>query len=91
MLEPEHRAGLTWALGNEITLGRGDTCGVHLDDTYVSTIHARIFNTKGTFMVEDLDSRNGTLLNGLPLAPATATAMQPGDRLQIGTTVLEFS
>lgn len=90
-LEPPHLVGRTWALGNEITIGRGDSCGVHIDDTYVSGIHARVFNTTNGFMVEDLDSRNGTLLNGLPLTASHATALTSGDRLQIGATVLEFS
>lgn len=89
ILEPPPLAGLTWALGNEITLGRAETCGVHLDDTYVSSVHARIFNRNGTFMVEDLDSRNGSVLNGAPLT--ATTALEPGDRVQLGATILEFS
>lgn len=89
ILEPPPLAGLTWALGNEITLGRASSCGVHLDDTYVSSVHARIFNRNGTFMVEDLDSRNGSVLNGAPLT--VTTALQPGDRVQLGATILEFS
>ena len=67
MVEPTATAGRSWPLGNEITLGRSPSCGVHLDDTFVSGVHARIFNASGTFMVEDLDSRNGTLHNGTPL------------------------
>ena len=57
----------------------------------MSGVHARVFNAAGTFMVEDLDSRNGTLLNGTPLDPGSATALSPGDHLQFGATVLEFS
>lgn len=91
VVEPNDLAGRSWALGNEVTVGRDPSCGVQLDDTYVSTIHARIFNSKGTFMVEDLDSRNGTLLDGYELEASRATKLDPGARIQIGTTVLEFS
>ena len=91
MVEPEASAGLSWPLGNEITLGRSPSCGVHLDDTFVSGVHARVFSAAGRFMVEDLDSRNGTLHNGTPLDPGAATALSPGDHLQFGATVLEFS
>ncbi len=89
VLEPPEHAGLTWALGNEITIGRAATCGLHIDDTYVSSVHARIFNRNGVFVIEDLDSRNGTVLNGSQLT--TATELRPGDRIQFGTTLLEFS
>ncbi len=89
VLEPPENVGLTWALGNEITIGRAATCGLHIDDTYVSSVHARIFNRTGVFVIEDLDSRNGTVLNGNQLT--TATELRPGDRIQFGTTLLEFS
>lgn len=89
VLEPPENVGLTWALGNEITIGRAATCGLQIDDTYVSSVHARIFNRSGVFVIEDLDSRNGTVLNGSPLT--TATELRPGDRIQFGTTLLEFS
>ena len=89
VLEPAEMAGMTWALGNEMTIGRAPTCGLHIDDTYVSSVHARIFNRNGVFVIEDLDSRNGTVLNDRPLT--AATELRPGDRIQFGTTLLEFS
>ena len=79
----------TWALANEVTIGRAATCSINLDDTYVSGVHARLFNVNGSFMVEDLESRNGTLLNGQDLHATTMLA--PGDVLQIGSTVMEFA
>jgi len=89
VVEPANMAGLTWVLGNEITLGRVPTCGIHLDDTYVSSVHARIFFVDGAFMIEDLDSRNGTLLNGAALA--ATTPLRPGDVIAVGATAMEFS
>jgi len=89
IVDPPQRAGTSYSLGSEITIGRAETNGILLDDTYVSTVHARIFATNGTYFVEDLASRNGSNLNGQPLS--AATALTPGDRLQVGSTTLEFS
>lgn len=89
VIDPPELAGVRYQLGPEITLGRADTNAIMLDDTYVSTVHARIFETKGTYFVEDLASRNGSTLNGAPLV--ATTALMPGDRLQFGATAMEFS
>jgi pSer/pThr/pTyr-binding forkhead associated (FHA) protein len=88
ILEPAARQGERFALPDELTVGRGGGCGIVLaDDTFVSTVHARIFRRDGDVFVEDLGSRNGTLLNGEPLT--YATALRRGDRVQFGQTIAE--
>jgi pSer/pThr/pTyr-binding forkhead associated (FHA) protein len=58
---------------------------VHLDDPTVSSLHARLTVQGGRVVVEDLGSRNGSLLNGRRLkAP---TSLSPGDRIGIGPNV----
>ena len=52
--------------GVSITLGRHPACDIVLESVSVSRQHARIFHVDGDFYVEDLHSRNGTLLNGRP-------------------------
>lgn len=89
VVKPKSMAGTTYALANELTIGRAPTCGINVDDSYVSQVHARIFFTNGTFFVEDLDSSNGTTLNNQALMATTALA--PGDLLEVGATVMEFS
>jgi hypothetical protein len=81
--------GKSFALGGELTIGRGDQCQVKVeDDTYVSSLHARIFARDGSYMVEDLGSTNGTYLNRRRItAPAE---LQRGDRVKVGKTVLEM-
>ena len=60
--------GLVFALdGNSITLGRHPDCDIVLDAAAVSRQHARILLVDGKYYIEDLHSRNGTLLNGRPL------------------------
>lgn len=88
VVEPASRRGQAFLLGNEATLGRAAGCQVPLDDTFVSQLHARVFLRNGTWFVEDLGSTNGTLLNKRKVGGAVP--IQRGDRVQIGSTVLEM-
>lgn len=88
ILEPKHRRGMAVAIAGEITLGRDDNCTIAIqDDSYVSTLHLRIYDYDGQPMVEDLGSTNGTFHNGNRLHGSKL--LQPGDRIQVGTTVIE--
>jgi len=88
MLEPKSRRGLTVPLTGDITLGRESGCTITIDDdAYVSQLHLRVFDDDGQPMVEDLGSTNGTYHNGSKLAGAKL--LHPGDRIQVGTTVIE--
>jgi hypothetical protein len=69
-------------------IGRAPECELRLDDTFVSQQHARLFGKGEAWYVEDLGSTNGTFVNEQRLvAPAM---IQPGDKVRIGTTVLEL-
>jgi pSer/pThr/pTyr-binding forkhead associated (FHA) protein len=88
ILEPASRQGETFPLTDELTVGRCGGCGIVLaDDSFVSTVHARVFRRDGTVYIEDLGSRNGTLLNGEPLVHAAP--LRRGDHVQFGQTVAE--
>jgi hypothetical protein len=87
IVEPAARRGETFVLPDEITVGRGGGCGIVLDDSFVSQVHARVFRRNGDVFVEDLGSRNGTLLNGRPVA--NAERLRRGDRVQFGKTIAE--
>ena len=82
-------AGARYPIGDEVTVGRATGCAVSLaDDTYVSTLHARVFRTPdGDVKVEDLGSTNGTYVNRAKVG--NAVVLQRGDRLQVGNTALE--
>lgn len=78
----------TLKLAASMVIGRSPDCELLIDDTYASQQHARIFGKNGSWYVEDLGSTNGTYVNDQKLA---APAMiQPGDRVRVGTTVLEL-
>lgn len=88
VVDPPEQRGRAYPLGPEITVGRGSGCQVLVDDTFASTVHARVFLGNGNYVVEDLGSTNGTYLNKRKVdGPMT---MNRGDRLQVGNTVLEL-
>jgi len=90
LLRDHHLERLTTdhSLVEELTVGRGGGCGIVLpDDHFVSTVHARVFRRGDDVFVEDLGSRNGTFVNGAPVA--SPIRLRRGDRVQFGETVAE--
>jgi len=53
-------------------------------DNGVSRVHARLHYEKGGFYIEDLNSVNGTYVNGEPLAPGVKTPLRNADELRLG-------
>lgn len=70
--------------GKPIVLGRASIADIRLLDETVSRRHAQVFLRAETWLVTDLESRHGTLLNGVPLTPNTPSPLQHGDTLSIG-------
>jgi len=69
----------------EIDLSRFDP------ETKVSRRHARIWLEGDTFLVEDLGSVNGTVINdSVRLAPRQPRVLDSGDKLRVGETTLHF-
>jgi pSer/pThr/pTyr-binding forkhead associated (FHA) protein len=60
-------------------------------DQGVGRRHARLFVSGGQTMVEDLDSTNGTLLNGQRLAPRQPQPLRDGDQLTFGKMLVRYS
>jgi diguanylate cyclase (GGDEF)-like protein len=73
----------------ETVLGRGQSVAVRLTDDGISRKHARIVQHGGEVIIEDLQSSNGTIVNG---APVTMQMLKDGDKIRIGsTTILKFT
>jgi serine/threonine protein kinase, bacterial len=69
----------------EIDLSRFDP------ETKVSRRHARIWREGETFLIEDLNSVNGTVINdAVRLAPRQPRVLESGDKLRLGETTLHF-
>jgi pSer/pThr/pTyr-binding forkhead associated (FHA) protein len=89
IVEPAGRQGETHAIDRELTVGRGAGCAIVLgEDTYVSQLHARLFQQNGEGYVEDLGSTNGTCVNGKVITGTTR--LRRGDQVQFGQTVTEI-
>ncbi len=90
VVQPAERAGGTYPLAAEMTIGRAAGCQVAVPgDTYASNLHARVYQADGLTFVEDLGSTNGTFVNGARITGATAVRV--GDRVQVGATLLELA
>jgi pSer/pThr/pTyr-binding forkhead associated (FHA) protein len=84
---------LVLTVNQPITFGRSisQSLQTHVDltknnavDNGVSRLHARMHFENGSFYVEDMNSVNGTYLNGDPLQPATKTPIKNADELRLG-------
>jgi pSer/pThr/pTyr-binding forkhead associated (FHA) protein len=72
--------------GGVRTLGRATGADFSVDGALVSRVHCRLIATAGGGLeVRDLDSPNGTFVNGKRVQTAQ---LEPGDRLQIGRVEL---
>lgn len=71
-----------------LSIGRSKESDVRIDDRYASGLHARVFSREGRFFVEDMNSTNGTLLNGATLKGEAE--LIDGDTVQIGDTEFRF-
>jgi AraC-like DNA-binding protein len=72
-----------------IVVGRGDHCGLRLDHGTVSWDHVEFARIGHAIVATDLGSRNGTLLNGRPLA--APAPVRCGDILTLGGVRLEVA
>ena len=70
------RGDVPWNLleldGERTVFGRHPNSQIVLDNEAVSRHHAQILESHGHFFLEDLKSRNGTLINGRPVDQPTA-------------------
>jgi pSer/pThr/pTyr-binding forkhead associated (FHA) protein len=84
----ENEGPTSYPIGDGLIIGRGDHCDLVLDDETVSWDHAEIIRRGASFLVADLGSRNGTVLNGRVIDRATRLSAR--DVIQIGPFRLEL-
>jgi DNA-binding response OmpR family regulator len=68
--------------GAPVVLGRDETCDVVVISRLVSRRHAQISRVGNQYLLEDLNSRNGTQLNGQPIS--SSQPLRDGDRISLG-------
>ena len=69
---------------SEIVVGRAHTCDVVIDATVVSREHCRIGTDANGLYIIDMNSANGTYVNGQRLSPGTRISLPPGSRVTAG-------
>lgn len=75
--------------GERTLIGRGEHCQIQLEDRTVSRDHLELASHGSSLIATDLDSSNGTLLNGRTLS--RPTRLESGDVLGVGRHRLEIS
>ncbi len=83
--------GKTWPFDAEITIGRDDACAdaCITIDRYISRKHAKLAAGVDKLVLTDLESRNGTKLDGKPVAGDAA--LEVGAPFVVGRTVLRVT
>ena len=87
LIEGLERGQVYSELPTPVTIGREDDNSVRLNDERVSRFHAKIQEDGGRIILTDLDSTNGTRVNGHPVQ---MRVLQVGDQLSIGRCMLVF-
>ncbi len=86
--EPDGRPGPAYHLGMLVTIGRTPDNEIAIELPEVSRRHARLTFSEGGYVLQDLNSNNGTYLNGERTVEAR---LQDGDQIQIGPVLFLFS
>ncbi|MCH2170002.1 DUF4388 domain-containing protein [Myxococcota bacterium] len=73
--------------GEAVRIGRGQDCDLRLANGDASRRHAEIRSGSEGFVLRDLDSTNGTYVNGKRIQEI---ALEPGDRIEIGSSEIRF-
>ncbi len=79
--------GQSWMIKNELVVGREPVCDIIVNDRQVSRKHAKICFDNNQIKLSDLNSKNGTMLNGEYVVETTP--LKDGDEIHIGL-VQEF-
>ena len=79
--------GKTVEFDRQAIIGRGETVTMQIGDVKASREHCKVFDQGGTWVVADLNSRNGIKVNGIA---TTRRNLATGDRIEVGETVLVF-
>lgn len=83
------KSGLEIPLGTEpVTIGRSSDSGLQIRDDYTSNHHARLLLWNGEWAIQDLDSTNGTYLDGVRVTVPTRVPLETA--VKIGATTFEL-
>jgi hypothetical protein len=87
VLEGLERGRVFRNLSTPVTIGREEVNTVQLNDERISRLHAKLQEDQGAILFTDLNSTNGSRINGHPVQ---IRVLRPGDQLQLGRCTLLF-
>lgn len=82
------KKGAIIPITNEITMGRKDDNSIILNDQYVSGHHSKIYIRNEQCIVEDLNSTNGTFVNGDMINGRRY--VEEGDKIRVGSVTFKI-
>jgi pSer/pThr/pTyr-binding forkhead associated (FHA) protein len=77
--------------GPEVLVGRDDNAGVRIGSEDVSRQHCLLTPTAEGVLVRDLDSRNGTFIDSVPIGHGEDVLMRPGSSLTVGPMAFQLA
>jgi DNA-binding NtrC family response regulator len=80
--------GVRYDLGDTTRIGRGVENEIQVPDPEISRVHAEIVRSRKAFTIHDRESKNGVLVNGVPVRERL---LLRNDEIQVGNTVLLFN
>ena len=83
-----NQAGERFDLFGGLAIGRSSDADIRIEDRFASGIHARVYSRGPSYYVEDMNSTNGTFLNGARLDGEAG--LGDLDEIRIGDTVFRF-
>ena len=76
--------GREYRLKESNIIGTASDCDLIVDNRFVSQHHARVLITNGEFLIEDLNSTNGTRVNGVRMDKGGSAHLEFGDKITFG-------
>lgn len=85
-LEVSHKSGKkrTVSIHSDAVIGRSTECSLRIASSEISRKHCKLTVIESGVLVRDLESANGTWVNGKMIPPSRDVALPPGSRLSIG-------
>lgn len=71
----------------EIIVGSSPRCDINISNDFVSSYHCRLLYSSDGIWIEDLDSRNGTYINGHQIRPGTQFRLKPSSEVVLAKNV----
>ena len=81
-------SGAEFGVGPGLGIGRANANDIRIEDSFASSRHARLYDRDGVVYIEDMNSTNGTYVNGRRLG--AQQVLRASDRIRIGDTEFRF-